>query len=134
MNIHDQVSWNKTKTYLILFLFIILISTLGYVLGTLYGSPIFGLVAALFAAGLYTIIMYIKGDRIVLKTTGAREVTKKEYPHLFHTVEGLAIAAGIQTPRCYVIEDSALNAFATGKDPKHASITVTTGLLKKLNR
>jgi heat shock protein HtpX len=78
--------------------------------------------------------MYFQGDSIILATTGAREVTKKEYPYLFHTVEGLAIAAGIPTPKAYVIEDTALNAFATGRDPKHASITVTTGLLNKMNR
>lgn len=71
---------------------------------------------------------------MILKMTGARPVTKQEFPYLFHTLEGLAIAAGIPTPKAYVIEDTALNAFATGKDPEHASVTVTTGLLKVMNR
>ena len=71
---------------------------------------------------------------MILSMTGARAVTKKEFPYLYHTLEGLAIAAGIPTPKAYVIEDSAMNAFATGKDPAHASITVTTGLLKVMNR
>ena len=71
---------------------------------------------------------------MVLKMTGAKPVTKKENPYLYHTVEGLAIAAGVPTPKAYIINDSALNAFATGKDPKHASIVVTSGLLEKMNR
>ena len=114
--------------------FIFIIAILGYFLGMMYGSAYFGLGMAIFCAIFYTIIMYAQGSNIILKTTGAREVTKREFPHLFHTVEGLAIAAGIPAPKCYVIDDTALNAFATGTDPKNASITVTTGLLKKLNR
>jgi heat shock protein HtpX len=134
INIHEEVRWNKIKTYMIMSLFIFIIAVLGSFLGVLYGSAYFGFGAALFGALFYTIIMYAQGSNIILKTTGAREVTKREFPHLFHTVEGLAIAAGIPTPKCYVIDDTALNAFATGTDPKNASITVTTGLLKKLNR
>ena len=61
-------------------------------------------------------------------------MTKKEYPYLFHLIDGLSVSAGIPKPRAYVIDDSALNAFATGRDQKHSSITVTTGLLKKMNR
>ncbi len=133
-NIHEEVRWNKIKTYLIMSIFIFIIAILGYFLGILYGTPIFGFGAAVFGAIFYTIIMYAQGSNIILKTTGAREVTKREFPHLFHTVEGLSIAAGIPTPKCYVIDDTALNAFATGTDPKNASITVTTGLLNKLNR
>lgn len=133
-NIHEEVRWNKIKTYFIISLFIVLISLLGYFLGIMYGTPFAGFSVALFGAMFYAVIMYMQGSSIILKTTGAREVTKREYPHLFHTVEGLAIAAGIPTPKCYVIDDTALNAFATGTDPKNASITVTTGLLKKLNR
>lgn len=134
MNIHEQSRWNKIKSWMILFLFVILISLLGYVIGLVYGSPIPGFVLAIFGALLYSLIMYFQGDSIILATTGAREVTKKEYPYLFHTIEGLAIAAGIPTPKAYVIDDTALNAFATGRDPEHASITVTTGLLNKMNR
>lgn len=134
LNIHEEVRWNKIKTYFIMSLFIFIIAILGYFLGILYGTPLVGFGAAIFGAIFYTIIMYAQGSNLILKTTGAREVTKREYPHLFHIVEGLAIAAGIPTPKCYVIDDSALNAFATGTDPKNASITVTTGLLKKLNR
>ncbi|PIN79582.1 zinc metalloprotease HtpX [Candidatus Woesearchaeota archaeon CG10_big_fil_rev_8_21_14_0_10_34_8] len=107
---------------------------LGYVLGLIYGLPYGGFIIATFFAMFYAVIMYSQGDKLVLATTGAKEATKKEYPHLFHTVEGLALAAGIPKPKCYVIDDTALNAFATGTKPEKASITVTTGLLKKLNR
>ncbi len=134
LNIHEEVRWNKIKTYFLISLFIFIIAFLGYFLGILYGTPVFGFIVAILGALFYTFIMYLQGSNLILKTTGAKEVTKREYPHLFHTVEGLAIAAGIPTPRCYVIDDTALNAFATGTDPKNASITVTTGLLKKLNR
>ncbi len=134
INIHEEVRWNKIKTYMIMSVFIFIIAILGYFLGFLYGTPIFGFGMAIFGGIFYTIIMYAQGSNIILKTTGAREVTKREFPHLFHTVEGLAIAAGIPAPKCYVIDDTALNAFATGTDPKNASITVTTGLLKKLDR
>lgn len=134
INIHEEVRANKRKTYVLLSFFILFIAVLGYVLGIILGAAIFGLIIALMGALLYTVIMYMNGSALILKTTGAREVTKKEYPHLFHTVEGLALAAGIPTPKCYVIEDTALNAFATGTKPENAAITVTTGLLKKLDR
>jgi len=83
---------------------------------------------------VYIWIGYYSGQNMILKTAGAREVTKKEFPHLFHSIDGLALAADIPKPKAYVIDDSALNAFATGRGPTHASITVTSGLLNKLNR
>ncbi|MDP3728549.1 MAG: zinc metalloprotease HtpX [bacterium] len=134
LNIHEEVRANKRRTYVLIFSFILFIAALGYVLGFILATPILGLIIALIGALFYTVIMYMNGSNLVLKTTGAKEATKKEHPHLFHTVEGLALAAGIPTPKCYVIEDTALNAFATGTKPENASITVTTGLLKKLNR
>lgn len=89
---------------------------------------------ALIISIIYTLIAFYTGDKMILSMSGAKPVTKKEYPYLYHTLEGLAISAGIQTPKAYVIDDSAMNAFATGRDPKNASITVTTGLLKTMNR
>jgi heat shock protein HtpX len=77
---------------------------------------------------------YYYSDKIVLAASRAKPVKKEEFPHLFHVVEGLAIAAGIPKPRCYVIQDSAPNAFATGRNPENAVIVVTSGLLEKLNR
>ena len=125
---------NKLKTTILIVLFIIFISIVGSVLGMMYGNAYVGAFIALAASGAYTMIVMNSGDGIILKITGAKPVTKQEYPHLFHSIEGLALAAGIPKPKAYVIEDSALNAFATGRDPDHSSVTVTTGLLKKLNR
>lgn len=134
LNIYDQVRSNKRKSWLLFFFFIILISALGVAFGYYLGSPIFGTGIAMTIAIVYGLIAYYSGDKMILKMSGARPVTKKEFPYLYHTVEGLALAAGTPTPQCYVIDDTALNAFATGRDPKHASITVTTGLLKAMNR
>jgi heat shock protein HtpX len=77
---------------------------------------------------------YFSSDKVVLAISRARPVTKDEYPYLYNVVEGLAIAAGLPAPRCYVIDDTAPNAFATGRNPQTAVICVTTGILDKLNR
>lgn len=130
----DEVRGNKIRSVLLISLFIVVIGLLGAVLGLYYGTMYFGIVLAVVFSLVYAFIGLYSGDRMILSMSGARPVTKKEYPYLFHTVEGLAIAAGIPTPKAYVIDDTALNAFATGRDPAHASITVTTGLLQKLNR
>lgn len=135
----DEVRRNKLESWVMMGAFIVIIAVLGGIIGFAWGgfdqmSMYFGLFLAVISSLIYILISFYTGDRLVLATTGARPVTKKEFPHLYHSVEGLAIAAGIPAPKAYVIEDSALNAFATGRDPKHASITVTTGLLAKLNR
>jgi heat shock protein HtpX len=130
----EEVRSNKIKSYLLVSLFVIIITALGLVLGLALGMLEMGLLFAFIIAVGYSLIAYSSGDSMVLKATGSRPVTKKQYPHLYHTIEGLAIAAGIPKPKAYVIDDTALNAFATGKDPQHASISVTTGLLDKLNR
>ena len=130
----DDVRNNKIKSFVLMAIFIILIGFLGAVVGIAWGDIYFGLVFSIIISIVYSLIGFYNGDKMILKMSGAKPVTKKEYPYLYHTIEGLSIAAGIPTPKAYVIDDSALNAFATGRDPKNASITVTTGLLNKLNR
>lgn len=130
----EEVRGNKIKSVVLIILFLFLVGILGLVIGLIYGSTVFGIAISVFVGMVYVLIVFNSGDQMILKMTGARPVTKKEFPYLYHTLEGLAIAAGIPTPKAYVIEDSALNAFATGKDPQHASITVTTGLLKVMKR
>ncbi|MBW3020124.1 zinc metalloprotease HtpX [Candidatus Woesearchaeota archaeon] len=130
----DEVRNNKIKSYFLILFFIFLAALLGSVFGLIYGNLYFGIAITIIFAIFYTLVMYYSGSKMILKMTGARPVTKKEFPYLYHTVEGLAIAAGLPTPKAYVIDDSALNAFATGRDPENSSITVTTGLLNKLNR
>ncbi len=130
----EEVRSNKIKSVVLIILFLFLVGLLGLVIGLIYGSTVFGVGISVVVGFVYVLIVFNSGDQMILKMTGARPVTKKEFPYLYHTLEGLAIAAGIPTPKAYVIEDSALNAFATGKDPEHASITVTTGLLKVMKR
>ena len=108
---------------------------IGFVVGFFYGSTYFGVGLALVIGIIYFLISYYGGANAILAMTKAKEATKPTYTHLINTVEGLALAAGMaKPPKVYVIDDSALNAFATGRDPEHSSITVTTGLLDKLNR
>lgn len=98
------------------------------------GSGEAGLIAALVVAMNISFVTFFYGDKMVLGISRARPVDRRKNPYLANVVEGLAIAAGIPVPKAYIIEDSAPNAFATGKDPKNSSIAVTTGLLDKLNR
>jgi heat shock protein HtpX len=131
----DEVRTNKRKSILLFVMFFVLIGVLGVAVGFAFGNITIGVTLAVLFSIFYSLIIYSSGGSMILSITGAKEVTKAEYPHLFHAVEGLSIAAGLKKPpKCYVINDSALNAFATGKDPEHSYIAVTTGLLEKLNR
>jgi heat shock protein HtpX len=130
----EEIRKNKIKSWLLITIFIVIIVNIGVVIGLVYDGLYFGLVIATAISVIYVLFSYYSGDKLILKASNAREVTKKEFPYLFHTIEGLAISAGMPKPKAYVIEDTAFNAFATGRDPEHASITVTTGLLKKMNR
>ena len=131
----DEVRRNRWKSLMLVLVFFILIGAIGLALGYAFlGAPSAGVIIAAVIGVIYTLIVFSAGVRIVLSAMGAKPALKADYPHLYHTVEGLAIAAGVPTPKAYVIKDTALNAFATGKSPKSASITVTTGLMEKLNR
>jgi heat shock protein HtpX len=131
----EEIQYNKLRSWLILSGFILLIVALGAGFGYAFGSLYFGLGLAAVIGIVYSLVAFYSGDSMILTMSGAKQVTKGEFPHLYHAVEGLAVAAGLKTtPKCYVIKDSALNAFATGRDPEHSSITVTTGLMEKLNR
>ncbi len=131
---HDEIRSNKIKSLVLVTFFILLAGSLGSVVGVLMGNLIFGLLFTLIFSLIYTLIAYYSGGSIVLSLSGARPVTKKEFPHLYHAIDGLSVAAGIPSPKAYVIEDSALNAFATGRDPQNSYVVVTTGLLKVMNR
>lgn len=130
----DEIRKNNMKSIFMFLIFLILIGALGMVVGIFWGGMWFGLIFALIIGFVYALIAWFAGGDMLISLSKAKPVTKQEYPFLFHSVEGLALAAGLPTPKAYVIEDSALNAFATGRDPEHSAIVVTTGLLKKLNR
>ena len=124
----EDIRQNKLRSWLIMVLFFILILIMGGGFGLVWGSLYFGLILAAVIGILYTLVMWHSGDRMILNMTGARAVTKQEYPHLYHAVEGLSVAAGLKSvPKCYVIKDSALNAFATGRDPEHSQLQLQPG-------
>jgi heat shock protein HtpX len=130
----EQITSNRVKSGLMVGFFVMFVIFLGWIFGkTTVWGPYAPILAAVIA-GVGAFAGWYNSDKIVLAISKARKVEKTEYPHLYHTIEGLAIAAGVPTPAMYVIDDSAPNAFATGRDPQHAAIAVTTGLLDKLNR
>ncbi len=135
MGIYEEIASNQRRTYGLVFFFFVFVTLLGLFIGVMYGNQYGGLIVALVIGVIYFLFSYYGGARAVLTMTGAAEATRPNHTHLINTVEGLAIAAGLpNVPKVYVIEDSALNAFATGRDPQHASVTVTSGLLGKLNK
>lgn len=130
----DEIRKNNIRTFFLFALFAVLIIVLGLAMGLFIGDNITALIITFFIGFIYGLISWYQGSNILLKTVGAKPVTKKEYPHLYHSVEGLAIAAGIPTPKCYVMKSSSPNAFATGRNPQEGIVVVTTGLMDKLNR
>lgn len=131
---YGQISANKWKSAALVGAFVLLVLAIGYVFGRATGWGPAGLVLALVVAFFMAWGSYWYSDRIVLSMSRARPVSKETEPYIVNTVEGLAIAAGLPVPAAYVIEDPAPNAFATGRDPKHAAIAVTRGLIEKLDR
>ena len=131
---YEAIAANRRRTFLLVTIAIALLGAVGYALGRVYSTGPTGMVFALAFAGVASWGSYRYGDRIVLASTRAREVSPADAPRLHNIVEGLAIAAGIPKPRLYIVPEDAPNAFATGRDPEHASIAVTQGLLDRLDR
>lgn len=131
---YEQIARNKWKSFFLILFFLGLIFALTWLFGELTGLGSYGLILAVIIAVAMTFGSYYASDKIVLAISRAKPVTKQEYPYLYNVVEGLAIAAGLPKPRCYIIDDTAPNAFASGRNPKNSVIVVTKGLLQKLNR
>lgn len=134
MKIYSSISANKTKTWLIMFLFVVFITTVVYVFSRALGYSLYLVGFALIFGGLTSIGSYYYSDKLVLATSGAKEIKKTDNLELFRTVENLCIGDGLQMPRIYIINDPSPNAFATGRDPKNSVICFTTGILDKLNK
>ncbi|MCL6630575.1 MAG: M48 family metallopeptidase [Armatimonadetes bacterium] len=130
---YEHISSNLWRSRVLIVLFVAILAGMGYLFAEVTGYPEILPLAVVFAV-LSAIGSYYYSDKIVIAMSRARPATREEYAHLVNSVEGLALAAGIPVPRIYVIDDTAPNAFATGRDPKHAVIAITTGLLQKLNR
>ncbi len=135
---YDQIAANRRNSFLMAALVVVLLALLGFAIGfAISGEPAGGVAAiavALVVGGLAAVGTYFGGDSLVLAVSGAKEVDEGSAPQFLNVVREMAIAANVPMPRVYLIDDSAPNAFATGRDPGHASVAVTTGLLEKLDR
>ncbi|HEY3164338.1 MAG TPA: M48 family metalloprotease, partial [Candidatus Limnocylindrales bacterium] len=135
---YNQIGENKRNSFLLVLFVIVLFGALGFAIGyAITGSSSGALGVTGVAILLGTVIAagsYFGGDSLVLSVSGAKEVDEASAPQLLNVVREMAIAANVPMPKVYVIDDTAPNAFATGRDPKHASVAITTGLLEKLDR
>ena len=138
MTAYTQISSNRFKTWAIMLLFAFFITFVVYIFTNALGfkgpSALSFSGIALIIAGIMNFFSYYYSDKMVMAISGAKQIQKKDNPTLFRTVENLCIASGLPMPKVYIIDDSAPNAFATGRDPKHASIAFTTGILDKLSK
>ena len=132
----EQIRSNQTRSIILVAAMGLLLLLFGYFLGVaLFGSGPGGLIVALVVWVIMSLIAYFQGDSIILSISGARKISRDDHPRLYNTVEEMKIASGLEKmPDIYIIDDPALNAFATGRDPNRASVAITSGLLQKLNR
>ncbi|HEX2785955.1 MAG TPA: M48 family metalloprotease [Ilumatobacteraceae bacterium] len=130
----ELIKANKRRSALLIVGFIALLSLVGAAFGILFGAGPVGATIALVFSGAMAFASYWKADAIALAVSRAKPADPQQYQRLHNLVEGLCIAAGLPKPRVYIVDDPAPNAFATGRNPKHAAIAVTTGLLEKMNR
>jgi heat shock protein HtpX len=131
--LYTQKDKNIRKTWFLITAFLVFIIGLGYVFSYQFNSPAI-LIGAVIFSFFMSFLSYWHSDKIALAVSGAREVKHNENPELYHILENLCITAGLPMPKLYIIEENAPNAFATGRNPEHAAVAVTRGLLQKLNR
>jgi len=136
---HDQIAHNKRNSFLLIGVFMLLFIGIGMLIGMVWGGGdmTFGIIVAVIAgiiAFALTLFSFYGGSGALLALSRAREITHKDDPQLFNVIEEMTIAGGLPMPRIFVIDDTAMNAFATGRDPAHAAVAITKGLRAKLNR
>jgi len=136
---HDQISHNKRNSIVLIGVFLLLFVGIGLLIGMVWsgGNSTFGIIVAVIAglvAFVITLVSYYAGPGALLAMSKAREITREQDPQLFNVIEELTIAGGLPMPRVFVIDDTAMNAFATGRDPAHAVVAITKGLRTRLNR
>lgn len=137
-NFRERIARNRRNSVLLIAGFLAFVAVFGYIIGFAWiGDPagaLFGLGLAFVVGVVSGLLSYFAGDRMVLAASRAKEITHDDAPVLFNVVEEMAIASGLPMPKIYIVNDTAPNAFATGRDPEHASVAVTSGLLEKLDR
>lgn len=129
---YKQIDSNKRKTVVLMAIFIVFVVFIGWIYGQVTDTGYAGLTGALVISFGMTAFSYYAGDKVALSTAGAVSITKEENPYVYRLVENLCITAGLPLPKIYIIPDPAINAFATGRDPQHASVAVTQGAIDKL--
>lgn len=133
---YSEISANKRKTFFIFIVFLVFVLGLSYIVGLLFtGDSQFTPVITIgFFIGsiIYATVTYFAGTKLATAVNGAKEIQKRDNPRLYRIVENLAITEGMPMPKVYIMDDPALNAFATGRDPKHAVVCATTGILDAL--
>jgi len=134
MGMYEQIARNKRRTFVMLAVFVLLIAAVAVALGFIFKAGVAIVPIAIVIAIAMAWTSYFASDRIALAASRAKPADGPEYARYHNLVEGLCIAAGLPKPRLYVVDDPAPNAFATGRNPKHAAVAVTTGLLEKMNR
>src|SRR3990167_7145772 len=134
LNVYEQVDRNKQKSLLIIVLFITFIVLFAWVLGEASGYGLSFIGVGLIISGLISYGSYYYSDKIILTLSKARPADRKVDFHFYTVTENLCLAMRLPKPKLYVIDDTAMNAFATGKDPEHAVVCATTGVLARLNR
>ncbi len=132
----EQIRSNQIRSVALVIIMGIILLLIGYFIGLYFlGSAIAGLVIALIVWGVMDLVALFQGDSIILRMSGARKISSQDHPRLYHVVEEMKIASGLEKmPDVYIIDDPALNAFSTGRSPDHAAVAITSGLLDKLNR
>ncbi|MGB6895510.1 MAG: M48 family metalloprotease, partial [Dehalococcoidia bacterium] len=131
--VYDRIGQNRRNTFLLMAAFVALVACCAIAVGIVLGMPYPYAPLLIIPFLIVALLGYYSSSRITLAISQAREVTKEDEPELFRTVENLCIGAGLPMPKVYIIEDGSPNAFATGRDPKHAVVCVTRGLLQKLD-
>jgi heat shock protein HtpX len=130
---YKQITSNKRKSFLLIAIFVIFVIFLGWIFGQISNDGYGALILAVIISLIMALVSFYSGDKIALWTAGAKgPLNKNDNPYVYRMVENLCITAGLPMPKVYVIADPAPNAFATGRDPKHASIAITTGLIERL--
>lgn len=129
---YSQIAANKRKTIIIMLSFVLFIAGLSWLFAQVMGGPPYITIGVLIGALIYTTISYFAGAKMALAVNGAKEIQKRDNPRLWRIVENLAITEGTPMPKVYIMDDPALNAFATGRSPEHAAVCATTGILNAL--
>lgn len=129
---YKAIAANKRNTILIMAVFVGLISSIGYIVSYFYGDSNIAIWVVIGAA-FYALLQYYLATSLAVAMTGAKQIEKRDNPRFYRIIENLAITTGMQTPKVYIIDDSAPNAFATGRDPKHAIVAATTGLIDMMD-